>query len=508
MKNFRYNLTLVLLLLVTSAYNQHPFEQKWALACIPATRFEPAKCDILNFSKEGLSILRTDSIDQRAGVFRSNASICDSAGNLLLTTNGQVVSDYNFFIIPNGDTLANTRSFSSYYGGFPFFNGTMIIPCPGDANSYYVLLQSNRLLDDEVDFPLWIFPHIYYAKVTFSENGPMVVCKDNLLSDNFSSSGIISVKHANNRFWWIMFLEALTNHKVFYLLDDEGMHYHHTDSIGMAAVELGRCCNFLDGAFSAQGDRLALFNSGLGLQLFSFNRESGKLSDFEHFEVPIFLTASSGGTEFSPSGRFLYFNDFDKIWQMDLWASDKAESIIWVAEHDYYVWRDIWPTEFFQMQRTPDCRIAISTSSSTPYIHIIQEPDQPGLLCRFEHRAIELTINYSIGLPNYPNFCLGEPCENYCDSLLQVSTREIHDRGIQVSIWPNPVSDQLNVQWEQEGRITRLLLHDMNGRVVRTQQVQGQAQCGIWMQDLPLGFYMLTVEDSYGYVYREKIIKR
>jgi hypothetical protein len=84
----------------------------------------------------------------------------------------------------------------------------------------------------------------------------------------------------------------------------------------------------------------------------------------------------------------------------------------------------------------------------------------------------------------------------------------MHDRGIQVSIWPNPVSDQLNVQWEQEGRITRLLLHDMNGRIVRTQQVQGQAQCGIWMQDLPLGFYMLTVEDSYGYVYREKVVKR
>jgi hypothetical protein len=462
----------------------------------------------LDFRSDGLRIYRTDSIDQRAGTFLSNASICDSTGNLLLVTNGQVVSDHNIFIIPNGDTLANTRSFAMYYDGFPFFNGTMILPCPAEANSYYVLLQSNRLLDDEVDFPLWVFPHIYYAKVNVTENGPIVESKDNLLSDKFSGTGIFAVKHENNRFWWIMFNEALTNHKVFYQLDDEGIHYHHTDSIGLAVVELGRCCNFLDGAFSAQGDRFALFNSGLGLQLFSFDREKGKLSDFEQFEVPIFLTASSGGAEFSPSGRFLYFNDFDKIWQMDLWASDKAGSIIWVAEHDYYLWKDRWPTEFFQMQRTPDCRIAISTNASTPYLHMIHEPDQPGLLCRFEHRAIELTINHWVGFPNYPNFCLGEPCENYCDSLLQVSTREIHDRGIQVSIWPNPVSDQLNVQWEQEGRITRLLLHDMNGRVVRTQQVQGQAQCGIWMQDLPLGFYMLTVEDSYGYVYREKIVKR
>ena len=191
MKNFRYNLTLILLLLVTSAYNQHPFEQKWVLSCSPATRFEPAKCDVLDFKKEGLSVFRTDSIDQRAGVFRSNASICDSAGNLLLVTNGQVVSDHNIFIIPNGDTLANTKSFAMYTDGFPFFNGAMILPCPGDANSYYVLLQSNRLLDDEVDFPLWTFPHIYYAKVNVTENGPIVESKDNLLSDKFLDIPVI-----------------------------------------------------------------------------------------------------------------------------------------------------------------------------------------------------------------------------------------------------------------------------------------------------------------------------
>jgi hypothetical protein len=488
---------------------QHPFEAQWIVGCRHNNVDSSLVCNLLEFTTNKIEVSQHKLMNQRVYMERSNASICDSDGKLLFITNGQVVSNMNGNLVTNGDTLANNASFSLYDSGFPFIKSSMILPCPKDHGIYYIIFQSSRLLSNEFEYPWFLYPNVYFAKISVKNGDTSVIAKDSLLFDDLSVPGIHAVKHSDNKSWWVHFSEPKTNHQVFYLLGDDGIKYHHTDTIGVVIPsESGRCCNFRDAAFSYQGDRLAFFNPGTGLEIFRFDRETGRLSDFEFFEIPVFFSEEFGSVAFSPSGRFLYFNDGMRIWQMDLNANFKGNSIVTIAKYDFYLFEGIFTTSWFYMFRTPDCRIAISSTSFNPFIHLIHEPDKPGLLCRFEQRAIQLNSNYFLGLPNYPNFCLGEPCENYCDSLLQVSTREIHDRGIQVRIWPNPVSDQLNVQWEQEGRITRLLLHDMNGRMVRTQQVQGQAQCGIWMQDLPLGFYMLTVEDSYGYVYREKVVKR
>jgi hypothetical protein len=499
---------------ISAVSAQHPFERKWYLGGDHLRLGDTATAvNVLDFKPEGLEIQARPSFPLRARTYETNASICDNEGNLLFLTNGRILVDGNLRLFPGSDTLVDNSSFTWYSGrGYPFEKGALILPKPGNENEFVVISQSSQMLFNQVTPPMDFMAHVYYGIVGYEGASAVVHTKSNLLIGLITEDGLHATRHANNRDWWIVAREAFSDRKLVFLLDPEGIRHHHTDTIGIFhdRESAGSDRFTFGGIFSNQGDRLVYCTPWRGLELFRFDRATGRLSDFSHLNLrQISDFIYNGRVAFSPSGRFLYFSDIGSVWQMDLHAEIPNESVIKVAEWDGYLWQGRFPVSFGQMQRTPDCKIAIASPNLSPYIHLIQEPDKPGLLCQFEFRVIQLPLGeFERGLPNYPNFCLGEPCENYCDSLLQVSTREIHDRGIQVSIWPNPVSEQLNVQWEQEGRITRLLLHDMNGRIVRTQQVQGQAQCGIWVQDLPLGFYMLTVEDSYGYVYREKVVKR
>src|SRR5690606_13194902 len=103
--------------------------------------------------------------------------------------------------------------------------------------------------------------------------------------------------------------------------------------------------------------------------LFDFNRETGELSDYRSWIVDEGENGV-GGVSFSPSGRFLYVSNGNKLFQYDTESQDIPGSEVLIAEWDGWTWLGA-TTRFNVHKNTPDCRIFISTTGSTPYLHVI-----------------------------------------------------------------------------------------------------------------------------------------
>ena len=77
--------------------------------------------------------------------------------------------------------------------------------------------------------------------------------------------------------------------------------------------------------------------------------------------------------------------------------------------------------------------------------------------------------------------------------------------SVRAKVYPNPTSEWVTV--ESENHVGQVVLYDMNGRVVSAQRTDGGA-CRVNMQDLPAGFYMMTVTFENGDTQTLKIIKQ
>lgn len=81
-----------------------------------------------------------------------------------------------------------------------------------------------------------------------------------------------------------------------------------------------------------------------------------------------------------------------------------------------------------------------------------------------------------------------------------------HSKLPVATVYPNPTSEWVNVQSEQP--LQRVVLYDLNGRMVKMQRAVDANECQFNMNDVPAGFYMLQVTFGDQQVQNFKIIKR
>ncbi|MBK6894734.1 MAG: hypothetical protein IPH00_16790 [Flavobacteriales bacterium] len=90
------------------------------------------------------------------------------------------------------------------------------------------------------------------------------------------------------------------------------------------------------------------------------------------------LTASVG--QLFPNSRFLYVTSVLDVYQYDTEASDIAASMVHIAHWDStYSPGPPFATVFDIAQLAPDGKIYIGTGNSTLRMHVINDPDEPGL---------------------------------------------------------------------------------------------------------------------------------
>ena len=72
-------------------------------------------------------------------------------------------------------------------------------------------------------------------------------------------------------------------------------------------------------------------------------------------------------------------------------------------------------------------------------------------------------------------------------------------------LYPNPVGDQLHLQFSPDITPTGIELIDLQGRLVSSQSDQLET---VGMEGLPAGVYTLRVTLSNGTVYSDKVVKQ
>ena len=324
---------------------------------------------------------------------------------------------------------------------------------------------------------------MYYTVVDMRmNNGLGVVTEKNsiLYEDDMYFGQLTAAKHANGIDWWVLTpAQEGTNGYFRFLLSDSGVSDFMYQEAGIPGTQDGGWA-----AFSPDGRYYARYHPVQDdLFLFDFDRETGLLSNFQQINIEE-EDEWVGGVAFSPNSRFLYVSSYDFIYQFDTWAEDIAASRITVAEYEYQ--GEFLEDNFCGMQLGPDCQLYVYCNSCD-VIHVIHNPDEPGLACNFEQAAVQLPWPIFRSQPHFPNYRLG-PVGNEglpCSPVVSVQETVLPTASMQ--FFPNP-ADQYIVLTSPTTSDT-WLLYDSMGRLLKQARLQAATPKQVDVSDLSAGLY-------------------
>jgi hypothetical protein len=229
------------------------------------------------------------------------------------------------------------------------------------------------------------------------------------------------------------------------------------------------------------------------LMIYDFDRCTGVLSN------PVRLSWDSlpfagGGVATSPNSRYLYLTSGGDVQQYDLWAPDLVASKQIVAVYDGTMAPFL--TTFFQMLPAPDGKIYIVASYENHVLHVINQPDLPGLACDVAQHAVDLPALTAYFFINFANYNLG-PLDPPC--AIVPSTAAPNPPAI-LRIAPNPTTgiSILELPPVDGGVFT---VYHTHGHKVMAQTVAPLATtASLDFQPLAAGLYWVVLTDEAGKV--------
>jgi hypothetical protein len=503
-------LLLLGLLLFLKGSAQGKYDYNWIFGYGPSNPDLHFGGTLLNFEigTPSLFYFYTD-----IGFISEKASISNSNGNLIAYTNGCQVQNRDHQLIEGGDNINEGPAHEQYCNSGTFsylnFQGALFLPFPG-SDSLYALFHLRWWS------PSSIVKDFLYSIVDASANdglGKVIVKNQPLRTDTFTDM-VTACRHANGRDWWIVVEE---NHRFVtlppdgkakfhvYLFDPYGVHYLGEQQIGRLSSYqswVGQAC------FSPDGTRYATGNIHNGVNFFDFDRCKGEISNSGYLDLKADSVVAMG-LAFSPNSRYLYITTGLWILQYDMEATDVVASKVNVAQYDGF--ESQLPTTFFQLDLAPNGKIYGSSHFATDVLHIIHQPDQPGLACEVEQHGLKLPVYHAFTMPNVPHYRLYDVPGSVCDSLginaPMVAINEPKSLGEpKMVLFPNPAFDLLTVYLEPEvsGRLT---LMDVAGKTWAEQvKPSGPEQVTLRIADIPAGIYFFSFRADTGNFLTEKVI--
>jgi gliding motility-associated-like protein len=320
------------------------------------------------------------------------AVLSNTAGTLMMYTDGQTIYNANHQIMINGSGL---------FGNWSSSQSATIVPKPGSNNLFYVFtLDSYAGVNG-----------FRYSVVDMSLDGGLgaVTAEKNILVYTPSNEKLAVVKHANGSDYWIVTHGWNNNTFNSHLLTSSGLSALPVQSnigtvIGGNTDNVWGCMKI-----APNGSKLAICNALLNAQLFDFDISSGIVSN----PITLYNTNGTYGVEFSPNSELLYVSVSDpapyKIIQYDLNASDIVGSAYIHSQSDIFPWA---------LQTGPDGKIYIAEFSQTK-LGVINNPNTIGVGCSVQYDAIDLAGKVcDLGLPTFitsyfytPAIQLNNTCE-------------------------------------------------------------------------------------------------
>lgn len=328
----------------------------------------------------------------------ATASICDSTGNLLFYTNGCSIANAAHRGMKDGTGInqpgkaydldcLGINSMGLEFG-YPTNQGVVILPWPGKKDKY-ALFHLHK--PDPISHQF--IQNLKYTVVDMAQDSGLgaVTEKNVQVAHDTFCDMLTAVRHANGRDWWLVLPRLNTGVYYIFLFSPEGVSQPIIQTIGKPneVQSFG-----VQATFSPNGKKYANLSWGTGgLQVFDFDRCSGRLSNPVYADFPSSIFWVSG-VAFSPGSRFLYCSIGHELHQVDLGGghSDFDEKIRLVAEYDGYA--NPLPANFYQLMLAPNGKIYMTTPNGTPYLHVIHHPDSLGLACGFEPRGVTLFADH------------------------------------------------------------------------------------------------------------------
>ncbi len=418
------------------------------------------------------------------------ASVADNNGNLLYymgparNTNYQNYSGvYNgsFQMIQNGDSLFTNRSFTQ---------GDLFIPENADTDKTLLFY-----IWDDWNGPPW--SGLAYARLSRYANsgGGSVLMRDSLIFIDELAEKITAVRHANGRDWWII-AKADSSDKFYkILIQNDSIIYMGYQRIGPSFPPLSTYIIQGQMIFDRAGDKLAYVGTGWPkVAVLDFDRCTGIFSNYRGYHTP---NTSNYGCSFSPTGKYVYVSDFDRLYQVDAESPDTMNSFNLIYQDDL--------TDSFLIGASllaPDDKIYIvSGFESEPNnvfdhrnmnLSVIQNPNNPGVSCNFDTLAFHLGGHRAYGgLPNMVNYNLGPLIGSPCDTLT-VGVSEKKDKNDQINIFPNPATNNVTISSNNNFNI-KLILYDLDGRETLKYSSDFSRNYSISLSNIPNGVYIMSV---------------
>jgi hypothetical protein len=384
------------------------------------------------------------------------ASICDERGNLLFCTNGCKIFSGKNRLVKNGTGL-NPGILSTQncpYGNL-MTQGSLFLPHPKDTSLYYLFHLRPEFV--EKNALGGIGDKIYYTlldKRGDNGNGE-VLSKNNIIHEDTLAFGkMTAVRHGNGRDWWIVVPRMLKNQYIKLLLTSEGIKGPFFQNIGLKNLDddgTGQA------VFSPDGTKYIHFDRYNDLNIFDFDRCTGKLSNTKHILLPIagdsiviqndkYPKYTVGGVAVSSNSKYLYVTTEPIVYQYNLKAIDIEKSYIEVAQYDGFISDGSW-TSFYVSHIAPDNKIYITCTGDVKLLHVINNPDEEGLACNVKQHSFQLPTYKGFSIPNFPNFRLGKIDKAICET--PIAAKETQN-DINFSIFPNPSNGQLTLQHKSE----------------------------------------------------------
>ena len=333
-------------------------------------------------------------------------SISDTNGNLLFYTDGRTAYNANHTVMPNGNGLKGDASSTQ---------SAIIIPKPNDPNIYYIFTVDSDSIDGS-DFGF----NFYEVNMTLDGGlGDIVAGSETQLINNTSEKLSAVLKDCDSGdIWVITFANSSgfsnTNNTFFaYQVTDAGVNT--TPVTSPAGISTSEARGYLK--FSPDGTKLVSANVGSGLILYDFDKDTGVVSLNQaitiNFNSPSGSPQQSYGVEFSPNNNLLYVTTFFSsggnindpasqyggLLQYNLTAGNPVDV------NNSQVILDQRQTYRGGLQLGPDGRLyrAMSDtySDGNPFLSVVNNPNQAGIGCDYQHNAIALTNDSRQGLPPF-----------------------------------------------------------------------------------------------------------
>ena len=445
-----------------------------------------------------------------------NASICDEQGNLLFFTNGTRVYDKNLNFIP-GAFLPPPFDTAGVTLGLAQRQGCMFLPWPGDTNRY-VLLHTTKELPLPSSYPGWIpyhLPtHLYMTtldKTYNGGNGGIVSLSQVMLNDTLSNTGggMAVTRHANGRDWWILVKKHYRNKFYKFLLTPTGLVSMGFQQIGLDyQTRLGELY-----IFTPNGEILGGTVEPHTLALFKFDRCTGMLSNHQLLNNPATNSYSCEDLDFSSNSKVLYANERVKIFQYNLTGIDTPgvvqQTRTLIADTAYTTLMCDTPG-FYQKNFFPVGQLASNgiiyypSNYACPELTFIEYPDSLGMASGFNYAGFNIINTNATAIPYFPNYRLGPITGSICDSLTAVHELQPQE----ISLYPNPATDQIQVSSSRSLSGTVITLFNVQGQQL-LQQTPGFGN--VFEVELPksigTGIYFLRIQAKEGVVTKKVVVR-